>query len=77
MSAEGAFTRTWQVGRYTATLSAPRPKPGAFQCALIEWEPNAPDRLTDAELQAYRRGRDAALADLARALGIRVAVVEA
>lgn len=77
MSGEAAFVQTWQVGKRTATLSAPRPKRGAVQAALIEWEPNVPDRLTDAELQQYRVGRDQALADLAQQLGITVAVLEA
>lgn len=76
MSAEAAFTRTWRVGTYRATLSCPRPRPGVTASAVIEWEPGIPQRLTKAEVTEYRAGRDCALADLARELRVRVAVVD-
>lgn len=72
MSAEAAFTRSWRVGRYTATLSAPRPKPGQLLAAVIEWEPRQPDRLSTDEQAQYRRGRDDAL----RALDLKALVIE-
>lgn len=77
MSATAGFTRTWRVGGFTATLTAPVPKPGAMASAVIEWEPAIPGRLSADELKQYRAGRDSALADLARDLGITVAVVDA
>jgi len=44
-----------------------------FTC---EWEPRFPDRLTKAELHAYREGRDALIAKLALETGKTVFVVE-
>ncbi len=76
MSAELAVTRSWPVGRYTATLSTPRPKAGACLAAAVEWAPSTPDRLSASELAAYLAGRNVALRDLARELGITVAVVD-
>jgi hypothetical protein len=77
MSAEAAITRSWPVGPYMVTLSAPKPKPGQQLAAAIEWAPSLPkSRLTVAEIAQYRAGRDAAIVDIARELGIRVAVVE-
>lgn len=76
MSAQAAFTRTWRVGRYRATLSCPRPRPGARAAACVEWEPEIPQRLTKSELEAYRDGRDAAVRDMAAELHVTVAVLE-
>lgn len=39
MSAGTAFTRTWSVGRYTATLSCPRPHRGALVSAVFRFRP--------------------------------------
>jgi hypothetical protein len=76
MTAEAAaFTRTWRAGRYTVQLTAPRPKPGQAQSAVIEWSPRLPRKLTPAESAEYRTGRDAALLELSKALGIPVVVV--
>jgi hypothetical protein len=62
MSAEAvAVSRTFQVGRYTATVSLPRLPVGGTGCAVIGWSPCMPDRLSPAELEQYRRGRDAAI----------------
>jgi len=77
VSAERAMlSRSWRVGRYTATLTVPPPRRGQIASAVIEWEPKVPGHLTEAELDQYRNGRDGALADLAGALGITAAVVE-
>jgi|JI8StandDraft_1071087.scaffolds.fasta_scaffold51094_2 hypothetical protein len=70
-----AFTATWRVGSRTVTLTSPHPKPGQALSAVVEWDPAMPLKLTPAELVQYRAGRDAALADMAQALGITVAVV--
>lgn len=78
MSAEAAaLTRTWAVGkRYRCTLTVPRVVPGQQACASIEWDPAIPTRLSRAELNQYKAGRDAAIADLAAQLHITVAVVD-
>lgn len=77
MSAEAALAmKSWKAGRYTCTLTVQRPKPGALMNATVEWEPEQPRRLTERELAEYRRGRNAALVDLSRDLGISTAVVE-
>ena len=77
MSAESAFTRSWRVGAYLATLSCPRPHPGATAFACIEWEPSIPQRMTPAEVTEYRVGRDSALAELAEEMVIALAIVNA
>jgi hypothetical protein len=77
MSAEAAaLPRSWQVGKYTATLTAPKARPGTVASACIEWTPHVPQRLTSAELEQYHAGRNRALAELAAALGINAAVVD-
>ncbi|MFO1129152.1 MAG: hypothetical protein U1E66_12050 [Rhodospirillales bacterium] len=43
----------------------------------VEWEPDVPKRMNEREMQDYRRGRDAAMAEVARLIGGRVVVVEA
>lgn len=78
MSAEApAFTTSWPVGRYVATLTMPRTTAGAVASAVIEWQPAVPSGLTRAELKQYREGRDAALQEVARVLGLRIGVIEA
>jgi hypothetical protein len=73
MSAETvAVARSWTVGKYICTLTVPRPRPGAAVACSIEWEPEQPRRLTEAEIAEYRAGRNAAL----KALGVRALVVE-
>jgi len=77
MSAEAAFaTRSWSAGRYTCTLTIQRPQRGALVHAVIEWSPEQPHRLTDGEIAEYRAGRNKAMAELSRELGINAAVVE-
>lgn len=75
MSASAAFTRTWPVGRYTCTLSLPADAAGAVSID-VEWHPAMPERLTAAELEQYRRGRNDAVTAWAAAVGTRVAVVD-
>jgi hypothetical protein len=78
MSAEApAFTRSWPVGDFTATLTCPRLDAGAVACAVIEWSPSQPGgRLTPSELEQYCAGRAAAFAELAQRLGLRIGVVD-
>lgn len=64
MTARSAtLSKTWQVGRYTASLTVPPLDAGVVH-AVIDWTPHIPTDLTAEELQAYRRGRDAAFRDL-------------
>jgi len=68
MSAEGVITRTWQVGRWTVTLTVPPLVRGAVRHAHAEWTPSMPDRpLTPAEQHQYETGLQAALGSMARA----------
>ena len=41
-----------------------------------EWEPSTPKRLNDREMRDYRRGRDAALSEVARLIGGDVMCIE-
>ncbi len=78
MSAEAAiFTRTWQVGSRKVTMTLPRLPSGKPGVVAMEWDGSVPKRMGNAEWQQYRAGRDAALADLARELGLNIAVVDA
>jgi len=70
------LTRTWPVGDRTATLSVSRARPSAAIHARIEWSPCAPSSLTAKEWSQYRAGRDKALAEISRELGINAAVLE-
>jgi hypothetical protein len=64
--------RTWKVGRYTATLTLPTPRPGKVASAVIEWAPHIPRGLTREELEQYRAGRDVAI----RSLGVKALVID-
>lgn len=73
MSAEAcALTCSWKVGGRTCTFTVPKVKTGQTVTALMEWEPNVPERLTPDEIAEYRRGRDQAIA----ALGLKVLILE-
>ncbi len=71
-----ALIRTFPVGPRTVTLTAPRLRAGQVSCASIEWHPDMPRRLSRREMARYRRGRDAAFAELCGELGINGALVE-
>lgn len=75
MSGRACITRAWPVGKFNVTMTIPRESRGVA-CAVIEWSPHLPKRLTDDELQQYRVGRGAALADIADELGITVGIVD-
>ena len=77
MSAKSpALVRSFNVGKRTVTLTIPRPKPGTVAMMVVEWAPSPPRRLSRRELRQYRAGRDAALAELARATGMNGLVIE-
>ena len=44
---------------------------------VCEWTPCLPKKITPAELQAYRKGRDELIADYAREIGGKVLLIEA
>lgn len=60
------ITRTFRVGRHTATVTVPRPRPGAVLHASCEWSPRIPDGLTDDEQRQYEQGMAAVLAELSQ-----------
>ncbi len=66
-----AAMRMWRVGRRKVTLTVPQIRSGQVATAAIEWHPDLPRRLSRRELKQYRKGRDAAFAELCGALGIR------
>jgi hypothetical protein len=75
MTAELAFSRSWQVGSRTCCLTMPRPSAGQARQAVIEWDPAPPSKLTAAEWVQYRKGRDAAFAELAEQMNLSVLVI--
>lgn len=71
-----ALTRTFSVGKFRCVVSIPKVEIGRAASAVIEWWPYTPKRLTPAELDQYRQGRDAAISELAALTGLTAAVVE-
>lgn len=78
MAAEAAaLTTSWKVGRrYEVTLTVPNPRRGEVGCAVVEWAPDVPRRLSGSELRQYRRGRDAAMAELVARAGRSILLVD-
>ncbi len=77
MTAESpALVRTFRVGRRTVTLTVPRPVQGGVAIMVMEWAPTVPSGLSRKERRQYRAGRDAAIAELAKTLGLRVIVAD-
>ena len=69
------ISATFKVGaRYRCSITLPLQKCG--MTLHVEWQPDVPGRLTDAELRDYRDGRDALLKEAANLLGISVLVTE-
>lgn len=68
---------TFRVGkRYRCTVSIPRPEQGSTLSMVCGWAPSTPKRLNDREMRDYRRGRDAALSEVARLIGGNVMCIE-
>jgi hypothetical protein len=63
----GTYSATFRVGPYTARMTF---NPNTRQLAC-EWDPHTPPAksLTRKEIDQYRSGRDALLAEVARAMG--------
>lgn len=66
-----AYKTTFQVGVYTCEITYRQDRP-----MKVEWSPDVPRELTAQQLQQYRDGRDALLAEIGRDLGGNVLVVE-
>ena len=71
-----ALVHKFNVGTRTATITIQRPRVGGVVNMVVEWEPDAPVKLTPAELAQYRQGRDSAVAGLAAELNTKALVVE-
>ncbi len=76
MAEKAALVRTWRVGKRKVTVTVPQIRTGQVLYAAFEWTPNMPRRLSRREWRQYRKGRDAAFAELFEELGIRGAVLE-
>jgi len=73
MTARGIIS-TFKVGkRFRCTMSADTDSPGHVTC---RWSPDMPRKLKQRDIEDYRRGRDAFYAELGKATGRRIAVVE-
>lgn len=59
--------------RFQCRMIAELPQPRGIRC---EWSPSLPRRLRQSELEAYRRARDAFVAELAHHLGGPALVAE-
>jgi hypothetical protein len=73
-----ALSTTFRVGiRYRCSISLPLAslRSGLLEIATV-WEPDLPEQLSAEELNDYRRGRDALLAEAAKHIGGNVAVIE-
>jgi hypothetical protein len=66
----GKITNTFRVGRFTCKLTF------ADGQLSAEWRPGLPKRLSGKEWKAYRAGRDALIAEVAKAIGGGVLLVD-
>ena len=76
MAEKAALVRTWRVGKRKVTVTVPQIRSGQVLYAAFEWYPNMPRRMSRREWKQYRKGRDAAFAELFAEIGIRGAVLE-
>ncbi len=77
MTAEAAaMTRSWRVGKYTVTMTAPKLRKGEVSVAPMEWEPDMPSKLSKKEARQYQAGRDAAFEELFAESGIQGLMVD-
>jgi hypothetical protein len=65
------WKNTFRVGVYTYEMVF-RPD----RELKVAWKPAVPRKLSNQDMDAYRRGRDSLLAEIGAALGGRVAVIE-
>jgi len=77
MGAESpALVRSFPVGSRTCTLTLRKPVTGMVLHSACEWAPDPPRKLTAAEIEEYRAGRNAAFAEFARLTGLRTMLIE-
>ena len=75
-AAAAAVSRSWAVGAFVVTLTVARPRMNECGSASVEWSPHLPSHLSGSEVEQYRTGRDAAIAELSAAFGLRALVVD-
>ena len=74
MSAPHTLSSTFRVGKhFRCTMTAELPTPSRIDC---EWRPDLPRKLKQRDVAEYQRGRDAFFAELGRAIGLRLAVID-
>ncbi len=76
MAEQAALVRSWRVGKRTVTATMPQPRRGQVRHTVMEWHPDMPRRLSRRERRQYRKGRDAAFAELFAEIGVTGAVIE-
>ncbi|MSP50317.1 MAG: hypothetical protein EXQ95_13460 [Alphaproteobacteria bacterium] len=77
MTAEAVFaTHTFRVGKRVAKITVQRPKTSDVTAMVVEWSPSPPRRLSGSELEQYRAGRAVVIAELGKAIGGNVLVVD-
>ena len=75
MAEAALLVRTFRVEPYSVTVTVPRPIAGRATTLVCEWFPQPSQPLSREQLAAYRRGRDAVIAELAQHVGGGVALV--
>ena len=70
--------RIFRVGKYTCEMTIAQPERGKVGFSTCEWSPDVPvfRELTPAEQRQYLEGRYAALAELQRRTGLRIATLD-
>lgn len=63
MADSAVVCRTFQIGRYEATITVPRLRPGAVINATCEWNPHKPYRLSASERLEYQAAIDAVMTE--------------
>ena len=70
------FETTFRVGHRKVHIVYRHSKQHGVKIQRIDWTPSPPKDLRPDELEQYRRGRDALLAEIGAALGGNVLVIE-
>jgi hypothetical protein len=68
------YSTTFKVGSYSCTMTFAQ----STRQLACEWDPHEPPAksLTKAEINQYRAGRDALMAEVARALGGGILIID-
>lgn len=73
------LSTTFRVGRFTCAMSLDLdglPARGQAAALVMNWTPCVPGKLSKDEIAQYRRGRDAFMGEVAKAIGGSVLVAE-